>query len=140
MRFLDTNVFVRFLTGDHIIMSQACEALFVEIEQGFQEAATCEAVIMEVVYVLRSKDIYGLTPEEVRDRLRPVLSLPGLRISNRDVYLHALDLIVDHPFLDIEDAVCVAHMAQSGITEIYSFDRHFDRIDVVRRVTPGTTN
>lgn len=140
MRFLDANIFLRHLTGDHIAMSRACEELFAEIEQGLQEATTCEAIIAEVVYVLRSKAVYGLRAEEVRDRLQPVLSLSGLRIPNREVYFHALDLIVAHPALDFEDALCAAHMARLGLTEIYTFDRHFDRIDEVERVTPGTSN
>ena len=137
MRFLDTNVFLRYLTGDHVVMSRACEELFAEIEQGLQEATTCEAIIAEVVYVLRSKEVYGLRAEEVRGRLQPILSLPGIRIPNREVYFRALDLIVAHPALDIEDALCAAHMERLGLTEIYTFDRHFDRIDGVERITPG---
>lgn len=140
MRFLDANIFLRYLTGDHVVMSRACQELFAEIEQGLQETTTCEAVITEIVYVLRSRNVYGLSAEEVRDRLRPVLSLPGLRIPNREVYFHALDLIVSEPSLDIEDAVCAAHMERLGLTEIYTFDRHFDRLSGIHRVEPGATD
>lgn len=138
MRFLDANVFIRYLTGDNLTMSQASETLFAEIEQGFEEVTTCEAVITEIVYVLRSKNLYALPAAEIRDRLKPLLSLPGLRIPNREVYFHALDLIVNQPSLDIEDAICIAHMSRLEIAEIYSFDEDFDRVAGVRRVIPGS--
>jgi len=137
VRFLDANVFLRYLVGDDQEKRESCLALFEAIEDGREEASTCEAVIAEIVYVLRSKKIYGRDPDEIRDLLQPVLNLPGLRIQNRDVYLRALDLIADQSFLDMEDAICVAQMERLEISEIYSYDEHFDRIPHVRRVRPS---
>jgi predicted nucleic acid-binding protein len=138
VRFLDTNIFLRYLLGDIPDKSLACLDLFEAIEDGREQATTCEAVITEIVYVLRSTKLYGWVPGEIRDMLQPVLSLPGLHIQYRDVYLQALDLIVDHPFLDMEDAICKAHMDRLGISEIYSYDKHFDRVAGVQRVIPGS--
>jgi predicted nucleic acid-binding protein len=53
------------------------------------------------------------------------------------VYLTALDLIVETPSLDFTDALCAAHMERLGLSEIYTFDRDFDRINGVERVAPG---
>ena len=54
MRFLDTNVFLRYLTGDDEIKAQASYELFQRVSLGEEELFTCEAIVAEVVYVLSS--------------------------------------------------------------------------------------
>ena len=137
MRFVDTNVFLRYLTGDDEIKAQACYQLFQRVNQGEEELFTCEAIVSEVVYVLSStRAPYRLSHNEIRDRLVPILTLRGLRLSQKRVYLEALDLYASAPYLDFEDALAVAHMKQRGIEEIVSYDRDFDRIAEVQRVEP----
>jgi len=136
VRFIDTNVFLRYFVEDIPIRAAESRELFIAIDEGRIEAVTCEAVIAEIVYVLRSKKTYAWHVQEIHDRMLPVLSLSGLTLPNREVYFRALDLIIDHPFLDFEDAICTAHMERLGISEIYSYDLGFDRIPGVKRVTP----
>lgn len=136
MRFLDTNVIVRYLAKDDEAKAAACLQLFRRVEQGTEELTTCEAVITEVVYVLSSRQLYGLSHQEIRARLAPLLVLKGLRLPQKRLYQRALDLYAAHPALDFEDALCVAHMEDQGVNELYSYDRDFDRIAAVRRVEP----
>ncbi len=136
MRFLDTNIFVRYLTRDDKTKALACYELFQRVQRGQESLITCEAVIAEVVYVLSSRNLYGLTHQEIRDRLVPVLSLPGLKLPQKGVYLRALDLFATFPALDMEDAVVAAHMANLGIREIVSYDTDFDDIPGIRRFEP----
>ena len=137
MRFLDTNVILRYLTRDDEDKAQACFELFQRVEQGEEEVFTCEAIVTEVVYVLSSSRApYRLRHEEVRARLVPILTLRGLRLPQKRVYLSALDLYASSPFLDFEDALAVAHMERRGMREILSYDRDFDRVEVVQRVEP----
>ena len=137
MMFLDTNVFLRYLTGDDVIKAQACFELFQRVNQGEEELFTCEAIVSEVVYVLSStRAPYRLSHEEIRDRLVPILTLRGLRLPQKRVYLEALDLFASSSFLDFEDALAIAHMQRQGITEIVSYDRDFDRVLGIRRSEP----
>jgi len=136
MRFLDTNVIVRYLAKDDEAKAAACFLLFQRVEQGTEELTTCEAVITEVVYVLSSRQLYGLGHQEIRARLTPLLTLKGLRLPQKRLYLRALDLYAAHSSLDFEDALCVAHMEDQGVNELYSYDRDFDRIAAVRRIEP----
>ena len=139
MRFVDTNVFLRYLTGDDEIKAQACYELFQRVNQGEEELFTCEAIVSEVVYVLSStRAPYRLSHDEIRARLVPILTLRGLRLPQKRVYLEALDLYASSPYLDFEDALAVAHMQRQGITEIVSYDRDFDRIAGIRRTEPST--
>ena len=136
MRFLDTNVFLRYLTRDDDIKAQACLDLLRRVANGTEEVTTCEAVICEIVYMLSSRGVYKLRHDEVSALLRPLLSLRSLRLPRKRVYARALDLYAVSPFLDFEDALSVAHMERQGIEEIVSYDADFDRIPSVRRIEP----
>ena len=137
MRFLDTNVIIRYLTRDDEAKAADCYGLFQRVQQREEELLTCEAVVSEVTYVLSSSGSpYRLTHEEIRERLLPILVLRGIRLSQKRVCLHALDIYAASPFLDFEDALAVAHMEHAGVNEIVSYDRDFDRVPGVRRVEP----
>ena len=137
MRFLDTNVILRYLTRDDEAKAKACYQLFQRVKRGDEELLTCEAIVTEVVYVLSSRRApYRLSHEEIRDRLVPLLTLRGLRLSQKRIYIRALDLYASSPFLDFEDALAASHMEQRGVTEIVSYDKDFDRVAGLRRVEP----
>lgn len=137
MRFLDTNVVLRFLTRDDEAKAADCYRLFQRVQQGEEELLTCESVVSEAAYVLSSSRLsYRLTHEEIRERLLPILTLRGVRLPQKRVCLQALDIYATSPFLDFEDALAVAHMEQAGVTEIVSYDRDFDRVPGVQRVEP----
>lgn len=137
MRFLDTNVILRYLTRDDESKADACYRLFQRVKQGEEELFTCEAIVAEVTYVLSSpRAPYQLSHGEVRDRLLPILILRGLKLPQKRTCLRALDLYASSPFLDFEDALAVAHMEQRGVAEIVSYDKDFDRLTGIRRTEP----
>jgi predicted nucleic acid-binding protein len=137
MKFLDTNIILRFLTRDDEAKAESCYQLFQRVQQGEEEIFTSEAIIAEVAYVLYSRRApYQLSHSEIRDRLLPILTLQGLKLPQKRVCLDALDIYADSPFLDFEDALTVAHMGQRGINEIVSYDRDFDRVAGIQRVEP----
>ena len=137
MRFLDTNVILRYLTRDDEVKAEACYELFQRVSRGEEEIFTCEAIVTEVVYVLSSARAgYRLGHEEIRARLLPIITLRGLRIPQKRIYIRALDLYAYSHFLDFEDALAVAHMEQQDIQEILTYDRDFDRVDGIVRVEP----
>ncbi len=137
MRFLDTNVIVRHLTGDDEEKAEACYQLLQRASRGEEILLTCEAIVAEVVYVLRSPRVgYHLTPDEIRARLVPILSLRGIRLPQKHVYINALNIFASAPTLDFEDALAIAHMQQQGVDDIFSYDRDFDSIAGIRRLEP----
>lgn len=136
MKFLDANILLRYFTRDDVAKADACYALLQRVQSGQEEITTCEAVIAEIIYVLSSRTIYDLEREEIQKRLLPVLSLPGLRLSQKRTYLRALDLYTAHPRLDFEDALIVAHMERQHIATVLSYDRDFDRIATITRQEP----
>ena len=137
MRFLDANVILRYLTRDDEAKARACYELFQRVQRSEVELATCEVVVAEVIYVLSSPRLpYRLSPEQIRARLLPLLTLRSLKLPQKGVCLAALDIYASSSSLDFEDALATAHMEQRGIVEIVSYDQDFDRVPGVRRVEP----
>ncbi|RME81859.1 MAG: PIN domain-containing protein, partial [Caldilineae bacterium] len=94
-----------------------------------------ETIIAEVVYVLSSPRLYNLSHEAIRQRLTPLLTLPGLRMPKRAIVLRALELY-EAQDVDFEDALTVAHMEHLGIEEIISYDRGFGRFAQITCIEP----
>ena len=80
MKFLDTNVILRYLTRDDEEKAEACYEFLQRVQRGEQELFTCESIIAEVIYVLSSPRQYGLNHQEIRERLAPILRLRHLQL------------------------------------------------------------
>lgn len=135
MQFVDTNIFIRYLVNDDPIKAQACLALFQRAGRDEVALTTSESVIAEVVFVLSSKRVYNVPREQIRAILYPVLTLRGLKIPHRKTCLRALDIFAASN-LDYEDALTVAHMERQKIAELLSYDRGFDKIQIISRNEP----
>lgn len=136
MRFVDTNVYVRFFTQDDPAKAAASYALFQRVADGQETLLTSEVIVAEVVYVLSGRAGYNLRRHEIAGRLWPVLSLPGLKLPHKRACLRALELYVAHPRLDFEDALALAHMERAKLSEVVSYDTDFDGLPGVRRDEP----
>ena len=127
MQFVDTNIFIRYLTKDDPEKAAACYRLFEQANHNEIELTTSESIIAEIVFILSSKRLYNVSRHDVRIRLYPLISLPGLKLANRRQYLRALDLFSDNT-IDFEDALAIAAMERQKIVEVYSYDKDFDHI------------
>lgn len=133
LAFLDTNVIIRYLTRDDPAQGARAKQLLDQVAAGTITVTTSETVIGEVVFVLSSKALYNLPRDRIRTHLSAILSLKGLRIAHKRMYLRALDLYVAVPRLDFADALSVAEMERRQLSTIISFDRDFDSITGVDR-------
>ena len=116
MKYVDTNIFLRYLTktrGEEA-KTQACFELFQQVKKGEIVVTTCEAVICEIFFVLCSPRQYNLSHEDAVARVRPLITLGNLKLANKRVYLRAMDVFANASFLDFEDAVIIAHMERQG--------------------------
>lgn len=140
MTFIDTNIFLRYLTEPVTPADQlravACQALFARVADGAEEITTSEAVLAEVVYVLTSPRQYAWPPADVATLLLPILTLQRFKISNKRRYLRALEIFAQHPRLDFEDALSAAYVERMQPAELYSYDRDFDTLTQLTRREP----
>jgi predicted nucleic-acid-binding protein len=135
MQFIDANVFLRFLTRDDPVKGERVKKLLERAQRGEVALFTSESVVIELVFVLSSPRLYSLGREQVRSVLLPIVALKGLKLSGRKAILEALDLYAATS-MDFVDALAVAQMRAQEITEVYSYDEHFDSVKGVKRLEP----
>lgn len=135
--FVDTNIFIRYLTQDEPRMAEAARVLLKRVEAGELSVVISESIVVEAVQVLSSKNLYNQTRQKVASDLTTILSLPKLKLADKRVCLRALVLWANaSASIDFVDALSVAQMEQQKITTIASFDADFDRFQQIRRQEP----
>lgn len=134
-RFLDTNILLRYFTGDDEQKAAASFELLLRVERGQETVVTSDLVISETVFTLQSPPSYGLSRQLIRERMEPVIALRGLRLPLKSLYARTFDLYCDTA-LSFVDAFNTAYMESRGITEVYSYDTDFDAIDGITRIEP----
>jgi uncharacterized protein len=132
--FLETNVFVRHLTGDEPNHSPRATAFFDRIQRGELMVRTADTVVFETVFTLQS--YYRVPRNAIRDGLLPVLELPGIVLPGKQRYREMFDLYLAHPSISFADCYHAVLAKQLGLTAIVSFDRDFDRLPGVTRIEP----
>jgi predicted nucleic-acid-binding protein len=133
MRFVDTNVFIRFLTNDIPQKADACEKVFKKAVEKKEIIFTTDMVIAEIVWVLES--FYELEKEEIQTKVEKILNTPNLVCPNKDLILRALALYREKN-IDYIDAYNALILKEKGIDELYSYDKDYDRIDWLTRLEP----
>ena len=133
MRFVDTNIFIRFLTEDIPDKADACEKLFKRAISGKAQLFTTDLVIAEIVWVLES--YYELAKNDVREKVEKILNTPNLFCPQKDIILSALNVYTEKN-IDFIDAFNAMTSKDKGIGELHSYDPHFDRIDGLVRLEP----
>ena len=130
--FLDTNLFIRYLTNDDPGKADRVERLLRAAAAGEVRLVTAEMVVAEIVWVLESS--YGLKPSEIAPLIRAILVTPGLTVLNATLVGRASEHYETRG-IDFVDGYIAAVMEEQGLTELYSFDRrHIDRLPgIVRR-------
>jgi predicted nucleic acid-binding protein len=134
--YVDTDVIIRFLTGDDPAKQAEAASLFEAVEAGTIALAAPDTVIADAVYVLASPRLYHLPRTEIRSLLVPLLRLAGLHVENKRAVTQALELYAATT-LDFGDAMIVGAMRQSGADVLNSYDQDFDRIPGLTRVSPA---
>ncbi len=133
-RFLDTNILIRYLTNDDPDKAALALALLDRVAEGTEQVVTTPLVIFETVFLLQRT--YKTPKADIREKLMAILSLQGLRLAERALCLAALDYYVEQN-ISYADAYHAAWMQVEGITEVYSWDREFDRVVGLKRIEPA---
>ncbi|MDQ7052490.1 MAG: type II toxin-antitoxin system VapC family toxin [candidate division KSB1 bacterium] len=116
---IDTNIVIRFLTGDDEKLYKQAEKIMADLEQNAIKAMMLEPVLAECVYIL--KGVYGVERAMIAMLLRKILSLKVLKIPNKPIYFKALDYF-ESQNLDFVDCLLLA-FSQHKAGELLSFDK-----------------
>ena len=114
MRAVDTNIVVRYLTGDEPIQAARAKAVF---DAGRIFLST--TVLLESEWVLRS--VYGFAADEIAAAIRALVGLPTVRVERPIALAEALERVENG--MDFADAL---HLAAAARCEaLLTFDRRF---------------
>ena len=128
--FLDTNILLRHVLQDNASLSPNATTIIGRIEQGELQVQTTDTVVFETGFTLQR--MYKQPRERIAATLLPILDLPGIVLPGKRYYREVFDLYCSTSvgFADCYHAVL---MRRLGITEVFSFDRDFDRLPGIRR-------
>jgi predicted nucleic acid-binding protein len=127
MLAIDTNLIVRYLTGDQPQQSRKAKAL-IDSEAVF----ICKTVLLETEWVLRS--VFGFRPTEIAKALTDFVGLPNVTLEDAAIIATALDSMVGGMYF--ADAL---HLASAQESDAFvTFDRGLakraKKLDIAVRV------
>lgn len=131
--FLDTNILLRYFTRDDEQKAQRALDLLIRVERGEEKIITSSLVIFETVFTLQR--FYKVPRQRIKELILSIISLRGLHLPGKNVYYQAFDLYVAHN-ISFADAYNAAYMLSEEISNIYTWDTDFDRINGIVRLEP----
>ncbi len=129
---LDTNVLLRFVTGEPADQAQEVAGLFTAAEAGKVRLGVSPMVLAETVFVLTR--FYEQPRAKVAEVLAHLISCPGFQSDEQARMLRALKLF-GAANIDFVDCYLAAVSIQEGIPVI-SYDKDLGKIHGVIRKQP----
>jgi len=135
MRFIDSNVFLhaflkprRELTDEELRIKEEAKRILVLVDEG-EEVVTTAVHVSEIINVVES----GLGLQRSLGLLAWTMSKPNIHVFPVSVesYEQALPLAQERG-VSANDALAYFTMKDNDVSEVYTFDKHFDRLAVDR--------
>jgi predicted nucleic acid-binding protein len=132
-QFIDTDIFLRFLTRDDPSRYEKCRDIFKKAIEGEIALATSAMVIAELIWTLLS--YYKVPKADVIEKVSIIVATESLHIPEKDRIMDAL-VLYGRKNIDYIDAYNAVSMRHDGLKEIYSYDEDFDAIEGIQRKEP----
>ena len=127
---MDTNVIVRFLTKDDVILHGKAEEIMRAITQGRVRIACDPVILAEVVWVLSS--YYRLPKADISKALLAIVKPDNILIPNKSRYIRALE-IFGKGQAHFGDACACAAAIEDCEGRLFSFDRELSKVAGIHR-------
>jgi len=131
--FVDTNLFLRYLTKDDPVKYDRCREVFKKAVEGKVFLFTSEMVIAELIWTLLS--YYRVPKAEVIEKVSIIISTPSLHLVDKAIIADSL-VLYSQKNIDFIDAYNALFMKFHGLEKIYSYDEDFDAIEGIEREEP----
>ncbi len=131
--FVDTNIFLRFLTKDQASKYERCREVLKRAVEGKVALATSAMVIAELVWTLLT--YYKVPKPEVVEKVSIIVNTESIHIPQRAIIADAL-VLYGRKNVDYIDAYNAVFMRYHGISKIHTYDRDFQSIEGVEREEP----
>lgn len=130
--FIDTSLFIRFLTQDIPEKYAECEQLFKFVQKGGIKPYISNFVIFEIVFVLTRQ--YKFSKEKILQILSQILEIRNITVIEKTDTKEALRLFNQY---NIKYGDCViTTQIPPGVT-IVTYDADFSKIPSLKSITPA---
>jgi len=129
--FVDANIFLELMFDDK--KADECENFLIKIRNKEIEAETTDFIIYTCLLQIQQK-LKSLNYMQKFILLIGDLNLNIIRPSLEDIY--DATKIVEKYNLDFDDSLIVSCMKSNNIKTLISLDKHFDKVDFIKRSEP----
>ncbi len=130
--FIDANIIMYTVGTDHPLKAP-CQEIVQKIIVGGLEAVSDTEVFQEILYRYWAQGKKEAGVSTYNDFRQLVSLVFPITVEEMD---KARDLLLQHPHLTPRDSIHAAVMQSHGIGEIYTADRHFDKLPGIKRLGP----
>ncbi len=131
---IDTNLLVRYLTGNDPQKGRAVDNLLNKAIRGKLKILIPSIVVAELVWVLES--FYEMKSQEIAELVESIVNTPGVEVTDKGIIVSALRLYRNNN-IDLIDAWITEFAKERDIKTIYTFDkRHFKDISGIEAMSP----
>jgi len=129
--FIDTSIFIRFLTQDDQVKYRDCVEFFKLVENGSIRPYTSNIVILEIIYVLVS--LYKFPKEQVLKAIEAIFKLRNLVLIDKTDTVKALRIFKETK-IKYGDCLIVSQMSD---LVLITYDTEFNKIHDMKVVEPA---
>jgi predicted nucleic acid-binding protein len=134
MRGIDSNIIIYAVNQDlpeHI----KCKDLFIKISKGLEPVAIPSIIFMESFHALVRA--YKYIESEVKKRLIAIIDSENINVLDISVSTIILAFEIAEEYkTGGRDSLIAASLLENNIKEIYSHDKDFDKIKIMKRIDP----
>ena len=131
IKFVDANIFLELMLDDD--KAEECENFFKKIKNKEIEAVTSDFILYTCIV-------------KIEQKLKSVSKIEQFLFYINQMNLHIIrpllgDMInslkISEKYkLDFDDSFIISLMINNNIKELVSFDKHFDKINLIKREVP----
>jgi predicted nucleic acid-binding protein len=119
MQFLNTDVFIHFLTEQDTSQAKSAQAIFTAVESGNRKITTSPVVLCELITILQNHDGYNVPKKHIVSTLSRLLSLRNFTFDDKRLWFDAFTIWDEQP-IGFVDAYNRTYAHHRGITFVGS--------------------
>lgn len=130
--FVETSVFIRFLTADDHQKFKDCTVFFKKIEQGKLRPYTSNIVLLEILFLLTK--LYKFPKTKVLKDVSQILNLRNITLIEKTDTRKALKIFNQY---NIKYADCLITTQVPPKTLLATYDEDFVKLKTLKTLTPN---
>ena len=127
MRAIDTNLLIRFLTGDDEVQARKVYSVFKTAETENKELFVPLLVVLEMIWVLES--VYEVSRMDILDSISDLLLMPVLKFEQPSVLQQLLLSAQDNKY-DLSDLLIALSAKANGCKSVVTFDQKAAKLNL----------